>query len=292
MVSPMTSSLRERPTALPHDVAVVGTGDMGLPVLRHLLAQGFACTFVEPDEARVRLAEATGARRAAQPADLAPADAVLLFVPTDDDVRAVAGDYLAAAAPGALLAVCSSVLPATCRALADAARPLGVGVVDAALTGGVRAAEAGTINLLVGGEAADVDALRPVLDTFSAHVHHLGPLGSGQVGKTVNNLLHWSQVVALAEALSLGAALGVSPGQMREALATGPTDSRGLRDLELMRFTWFEKDIDNAARMAAAVGRALPLSTRVQELMRSVDIAGMAELLKNGAPLDLAPLEA
>jgi 3-hydroxyisobutyrate dehydrogenase len=188
--------------------------------------------------------------------------------------------------------VCSSVLPETCLALAREAARHDVRVVDAALTGGVRAAEAGSINLLVGGDATDVIALGEVFGAFSAHVHHLGGLGAGQVGKTVNNLLHWAQVVALAEALSLGAACGVPPAAMRAALATGPTDSRGLHDLEQMRFTWFEKDIDNAARMAAGVGRVLPMGTRVQQLMRSVDVAGMADLLHHGVPLDLAPPDA
>jgi 3-hydroxyisobutyrate dehydrogenase-like beta-hydroxyacid dehydrogenase len=270
-------------------VAIVGTGVMGLPVLRHLVGQGFACRFVEPDDGRAAAAAVTGARRATGPAELTDSSAVLLFVPTDADVLAVAGDYLPVAPPGSRVVVCSSVLPETCLALAREAARHDVRVVDAALTGGVRAAEAGTINLLVGGEAADVLALRGLLSAFSAHVHHLGALGAGQVGKTVNNLLHWAEVVALAEALSLGAACGVAPAQLRAALATGPTDSRGLHDLEQMRFTWFEKDIDNAVRMAAGVGRGLPLGTRVQQLMRSVDVAGMAELLQHGAPLDLAP---
>src|SRR6266496_3219483 len=110
-----------------------------------------------------------------------------------------------------------SVRPDTCREVAAFAEPKGVDVLDAALTGGVRAAEAGAINLLVGGDADVLDRVRPSLDPWTKSVHHLGPLGSGQVGKTVNNMCHWGQLSAIVEALRLGRALGVEPTVLRAA---------------------------------------------------------------------------
>ena len=82
----------------------------------------------------------------------------------------------------------------------------------------------------------------------------------------------------LAEALSLGAELGVLPTVMRPALQNGPTDSRTLRELEEMRFTWYEKDIDNAVKMAATVDRELVLSPFVAA-MRDIDLPGDGALL-------------
>ena len=101
-------------------------------------------------------------------------------------------------------------------------------MLDAALTGGVRAAEAGEINLLVGGDAEVLDRIRPCLEPWTKTVHFLGKLGSGQVGKTVNNLCHWGQLSAIVEALRLGRALGVETAALRDAMLDGPAASRTL----------------------------------------------------------------
>ena len=136
-------------------VGVVGLGAMGRPLVRHLLAAGHRVPVCDLDPAAVADAAAEGAVAAGTPVEAtAGAGAVLVLVPTDADVTATClGPHgaLAALAPGAVLFVCSSVLPDTCAALA-AARPPGTHVLDAALTGGVRAAEGGTVNLLVGGD--------------------------------------------------------------------------------------------------------------------------------------------
>jgi 3-hydroxyisobutyrate dehydrogenase-like beta-hydroxyacid dehydrogenase len=97
--------------------------------------------------------------------------------------------------------------------------------------------EAGSINLLIGGCPDDVDRARTVFYAFCSAIHHLGPLGTGQVGKTVNNLLHWGTIVLLVEALEFGERLGVPAQTMQPALQAGPTDSRTLRDLDQFRLT-------------------------------------------------------
>ena len=268
-------------------IALVGAGAMGAPIVRYLVQAGFPVTVCDLDADRRAGAEALGAHSTSTVDGLGDCRAALVTVPTDDDVRLVAGQYGAVARAGAVLVIHSSVRTATCRAVEEALRPRGVRVVDAALTGGVRGAEAGEINLLVGGSAADVADLAPVFAPWTSHVNHLGPLGTGQVGKTVNNLIHWAQIVVCAEALSLGAELGVPVSVMRPALENGPTDSRTLRELQEMRFTWYEKDIDNAVRMAATVDRELVLSTFVQRLMRDIDVPRMAALLADRGIIEL-----
>jgi 3-hydroxyisobutyrate dehydrogenase-like beta-hydroxyacid dehydrogenase len=268
-------------------IALVGAGAMGAPIVEHLVRAGFPVTVCDLDADRRAGAEAIGARSTSTVDDLGDCRAALVSVPTDDDVRQVAGRYGAVAPAGAVLVIHSSVQTATCLAVEEALRPRGVRVVDAALTGGVRGAEAGEINLLVGGSAADVADLTPVFAPWTSHVNHLGPLGTGQVGKTVNNLIHWAQIVVCAEALSLGAQLGVPVSVLRTALENGPTDSRTLRELQEMRFTWYEKDIDNAVQMAATVDRELVLSTFVQRLMRDIDVPKMAALLADRGVIEL-----
>ncbi|HET8617113.1 MAG TPA: NAD-binding protein, partial [Actinomycetales bacterium] len=152
--------------------------------------------------------------------------------------------------------------------------------------GGVRGAEAGAINLLVGGDERDLERARAGLAPWCSAIHHLGPLGAGQVAKTVNNLIHWAQIAAIREALSLAAAYGLSVPDVRAALEAGPTDSRTLRELELMRLTWHVKDLANAQKMAAEVDMVLPiaeasrlamLDTSVDELHRLLTTTGASE---------------
>jgi 3-hydroxyisobutyrate dehydrogenase-like beta-hydroxyacid dehydrogenase len=124
-----------------------------------------------------------------------------------------------------------------------------------------------------------LDRVRPVLAPWTAAVHHLGPLGAGQVGKTVNNLIHWAQISAITEALGLAAAHGLDVATVRAALRDGPTDSRTLRELERMRFTWWAKDLDNADRMADAVGVRLPVAAVSREVMARTSVADVLDLL-------------
>jgi 3-hydroxyisobutyrate dehydrogenase-like beta-hydroxyacid dehydrogenase len=200
-------------------------------------------------------------------------------VPTDDDVLGVCSELFPCARPDSVVAICSSVRPDTCAAVAAAA-PDGVAVLDAALTGGARGAEQGRINLLVGGDETALDRIRPLLTSWTVGVHHLGPLGSGQVAKTVNNLIHWAQISAITEALRLGEAYGLDVPAVRRALMDGPTDSRTLRELEQMRFTWWAKDIENAYRMAEQVGMPLRVAPVSREVMATTPLAAVRRLLR------------
>jgi 3-hydroxyisobutyrate dehydrogenase-like beta-hydroxyacid dehydrogenase len=259
------------------DVGLIGLGAMGLPTARLLAAAGLPTHVHDIDSAA--MASATGALPAESVVDLAGRCAVIMvMVPTDRDVLDVCGELVRAARPGTVVLVCSSVTVDTCRVVAELAMPYGIDVLDAALTGGVRAAEAGRINLLVGGDEAVLDRIRPVLAPWTATVHHLGPLGCGQVGKTVNNLCHWGQLSAIMEAMRLGRALGVEPTKLRAAVLDGPAASRTLAEMGLFRLTWYEKDLANAMRMAAGAGRSLPLADAVRVAMEHITVGDIAGL--------------
>ncbi|BCB90295.1 NAD(P)-dependent oxidoreductase [Phytohabitans suffuscus] len=271
--------------------AVIGLGAMGLPVVRHLRAAGVPVVACDLDPAAVAAAADLRARVVASAVAAARgAEVVAVFVPTDDDVRAVClgpRGALAAMAPGSVLLLCSSLRPDTCAEMAAAAPP-GVDVLDAALTGGVRGAEAGQVNLLVGGDPAVLERIRPLLAPWTVAVHHLGPLGAGQIGKTANNLVHWAQISAITEALELARRAGVPVPLLRRALMDGPTDSRTLRELDQMRLTWHAKDLANTAALAERVDLPVPVADTARAVMRTIGVDDVARLLAGG-PLHPLP---
>lgn len=264
-------------------VGVVGLGAMGGPIAGHLVDAGVPTTVFDRDPVAVARLVERDATGASSLEEVAACDVVLLVVPSDDDVLAVCdGGLLAAMRPDAVLLISASVRPETCAAVAG--RAGGVQVLDAALTGGVRGAEAGRINLLVGGDEDALDRIRPVLEPWTVGVHHLGPLGAGQIGKTVNNLCHWAQVAVVQEALLLGRRLGVDPAKARAALMDGPAHSGTLAEIEKMRLTWWRKDIDNARAMAATVDHPLPLTEKVYELMPGITVDRIAAIIDGRDP--------
>lgn len=271
-------------------VGVVGLGAMGLPIVKYLTEAGFTVLCHDLSADALEQATANGGAAVSSVADLAPCRALLVFVPTDEDVASVAKEFAGVAEPGAIFVIHASVRTQTCKELTAELARSGIKVVDAALTGGVRGARDGEINLMVGGEAEDIAALAPVFAPWTSHVNHLGPSGNGQIGKTVNNMIHWGQIVTIVEALSLGLELGVTPEQLRPALGNGPTDSKTLRELEEMRFTWYEKDTDNALAMAEQIDRRLYFTPIVREFMRGINVDNVAALLDGKSVVDLREL--
>ena len=264
-------------------VGIIGLGAMGGPMSRNMLAKGVPLSVLDLDQEKLSEAKAAGATVVSSPGDLGrTCAATLIVVQTDDEVLDVGGAVAAAAEPGHVIVICSSVKPETCRRMAEVAGEHGVKVVDVPLTGGIRSAVAGTLNLLVGGDDEDVARVRPVLDTMAAGVHHLGPLGSGQVGKTVNNLIHWAEIAAIVEGFKLAESLGVSVPQLRAALQEGPTDGKTMRQMEDFRLTWWKKDLDNAFDMAPE-GQDLRLSHEVFDMMPGITVQTIAELLQTPA---------
>ena len=262
-------------SAKPTKVGMIGLGAMGGPIAEHIARAGFETIAhdLAPDAA------ATGVRRVGGVAEVAEADVVIVIVPTDEDVTAVVTGLIEHGHPGLVVVISASVRPSTCRELAAKGAPHGVDVIDAALTGGVRGARDGQINLLVGGPPEVAERVREVFLAFATGYHVLGDVGAGQVAKSANNLIHWAQIVAIDEALRMAEALGVPAPALRRALQEGPTDSRTLREMEQMRFTWYVKDIEIAQDLAHDIGRSLPVAALSRTLMDGITVAAMRELL-------------
>ncbi len=267
-------------------VGAIGLGRMGLPMARHMLNVGFQVTGFDIDPGRRAAFVQAGGREMASPRALAEAsDAILVMVVDDAQVKDVihgANGVLQSTRPGAAIIIASTVKPATCVEVAEAARARGVGVLDAPVTKGQRAAEAGTLTVLAGGERALFERCRPVLEAFSDHVFHVGEqVGAGQVAKMVNNLLLWTGVAGVHAYFTLAGRLGVNAARLREALQASSADSYVLRELDLINLTWPDKDLAEAMEVAEEAGVSLPLIGYVRDLIKGLTREDLRRLCRD-----------
>lgn len=193
-------------------VGFIGLGAMGLPMARNVMKAGFPLTVWARRPERAEAIRGEGAGWAESPADLArESDVVITIVTNSPDVREVvagARGLLAGAHPGLTVVDMSTIAPATSRELAREAGDRGVDFLDAPVSGGTQGAEAGTLTIMVGGDTGAFARVQPVLDAMGKNVLHVGPSGSGEVIKLVNNALVGVIAGATAEALVMGAKAG------------------------------------------------------------------------------------
>ena len=203
-------------------VGFVGLGRMGVPMSSRLAAAGYVVRGFDRDEdARSRFSAESGIAPVAALADAAHgSDVVILMLPSSPIVREVLlEDGLLDAVPaGALLADMGSSEPMVTRELAEEASRRGVRYLDAPVSGGVRGARDGTLTVMAGGHAADLDACRPLLGVLAAGVVHAGPAGAGHALKALNNLLSATSMLASSEALLVGRRFGIEPETMLAAI--------------------------------------------------------------------------
>ncbi len=207
-------------------VAIVGTGRMGSAMARAISRAGFELIVHNRTRDRAAiLATQVGCAVAATPAEAcAAADVVITMLADDDAVRVTyegADGLLAGAHPGVVIVDMSTVRPDTITSFAAAAQPAGAGLLDAPVSGSVQLAEAGTLTLMVGGEAADLEHARPVLEAVSKSIFHMGPLGTGAAMKLAVNTVIFGLNGALAEGLVLAEAAGIERSLAYDVIAAG-----------------------------------------------------------------------
>jgi 3-hydroxyisobutyrate dehydrogenase-like beta-hydroxyacid dehydrogenase len=263
----------------PATVGIVGFGRMGAALGGHLRDKGWTVVATDPDpEARVR-ATSLGITPLDSAAEVgARADVTLVVVVDDAQTVAVCRELMAGARPDSIVAICSSVRPETCISIGKEAAARRIKTIDVALVRGERGAEEGALALYCGGDAEIVDACRELFAAFATDVCHLGPLGSGQIAKTVNNILLWACLCADVEALRLGRALGLEPARLRPALAIGSGANRPLAEWGQHRLRWPKKDLENALALAEELDLELPLARRVSELMARLTVEELQAL--------------
>lgn len=213
-------------------VAVIGPGRMGRPIVDRLVAAGHDVTILARRPEVRAAAEADGLRCAdTVAAAVRDADVVVVAVLTDDQVQSVClgpDGAIAAMRHGAALVQHTTSDPTTAELLGSAAAGRGVGVLDAALSGGPHDIAAGTLTLWVGGDEVLLDEMRPVLESYASPIMYVGSLGNGQRVKLVNNALFVAQVGLAVDAVRLAGALGIAEPAILEALQHGSGSSRAL----------------------------------------------------------------
>jgi 3-hydroxyisobutyrate dehydrogenase len=251
-------------------VGFIGAGRMGTPMIGHAARKGFEVTVHDIDAARRGVVEQKGARWSADLAGLSGSEAILICVGFDRQLRELlAGDGgLKDLAPGTIVAILSTVHPRTVVELADAAAGRGIHVVDSTVCRGGKSADAGTLLSFVGGEAAVVERLKPVLSAYSTDIVHTGKVGTAQVAKAANNLVMWSCLIANHEALALAHRYGMDVEALREALKLSSADNYVLRNWRENTMAWAEDDMEIVQQMAAERGIALPQVGLNRELCR------------------------
>jgi 3-hydroxyisobutyrate dehydrogenase-like beta-hydroxyacid dehydrogenase len=279
--------LRVSPAVWP-SVAFLGLGALGSPMTTNLLQAGFPLTVWN----RTRQAEdplaAAGAGRASTPAAAAAgAELIALCLSDDAAVEAVLfgpEGVAAGAAPGSLVIDFSTIAPATSQRMASRLAEQAVGYLDAPVTGGTEGARAGTLSVLVGGAAADLERARPLLEVVGGRVSHFGPVGAGQQVKAVNQIFVAGSYAAVAEGLALARRLGLPLEQVCAALRGGAAGSwalehRGGNMIENtyplgFRLALHRKDLAIALATAAAENLTLPISATVAEIEDTLIAAG------------------
>jgi 2-hydroxy-3-oxopropionate reductase len=270
------------------NVAFIGLGIMGSPMSVHLANAGYQVAGYNrtPDKA-APLVEA-GGRVASSVADaVRDADVVAIMVPDSPDVvEVLTGDdgVLANAKAGALVIDFSSIRPDVSADLAAQAREQGFRMIDAPVSGGEAGAKNAALSIMVGGDQADVDAARPMLEKVGRTVVHVGPNGAGQTVKAANQLIVASNIQALAEAVVFLEAYGVDLAAALDVLGGGLAGSAVLtqkrQNMQTRSFTpgfriaLHHKDLGIVTSAAREAGVVLPAGALVAQLMASALAVG------------------
>lgn len=269
-------------------IGFIGLGVMGAPMARNLLAAGHEVVAWNRSPGPLEELTKAGARAADGPAVVAAeADVTISIVSDDAALREVLGGpdgAIAAARPGSLLIDMSTVSPALARELAAETAARGVGFLDAPVSGGDVGAREGTLSIMVGGSAEDVERARPVFEVLGSRVTHVGGAGAGQVAKACNQVLVAVIFGGLAEAMVLGSKLGVDPAAILDAVGGGMAANR-IMEVRRENFLGHDfapgfkidlhhKDLEIALAASGEVDAPLPLSAEVQQMFRELRAAG------------------
>ncbi|MGY8706343.1 NAD(P)-dependent oxidoreductase [Bradyrhizobium sp. 18BD] len=271
----------------------LGLGLMGTPMTRRLLEVGYQVSVWNRSEGKVAPLVASGAKRAASPSDvIANSDIVFMCVTDAAAVEEVIfGAEGLAAAPGAgkLVVDFSSIHPDAARDLATRLKAAnGAGWIDAPVSGGTKGAEEGTLAIMAGGEAADIERARPYVLAMARRFTHMGPTGAGQTTKLCNQVIVGCAMAVLAEATRLAVNAGIDANRLPEALAGGFADSiplqlfvprmaQGIHSPPLGHIATMLKDLDTVADVAQTTSTPIPMASLAGQIFRLAKAARGAE---------------
>jgi 2-hydroxy-3-oxopropionate reductase len=274
-------------------IGFIGLGVMGKPMALNLRKKGVALVVTSRSRPPVDVLVQAGATAAETAAEVArQSDVIFTMVPDSPDVRAVlegpAGVF-ETARPGSVIVDMSTIAPAVSRELAARAAALGLQMLDAPVSGGEIGAINGSLSIMVGGDAAALERVRPMLNAMGnpERVVHIGPAGSGQVCKACNQICIGGALASVSEAFAIARKAGIDPAKVREALLGGFAASRvlevhGERILNGnyapgFKTKLYHKDLGIVMQTAHELAVSAPVAALVQQYVSALMAAGRSE---------------
>ncbi|WP_375194975.1 3-hydroxyisobutyrate dehydrogenase [Sphingobium sp.] len=276
-------------------IAFVGLGNMGGGMAANLLKNGFAVRAFDLSEEALARAEQAGAKRCSSAAEAATgADAVVTMLPAGKHVESVyTGEVFGAAKDGALFIDCSTIDVATARRVEDAAAAKGFEMVDAPVSGGIAAANGGTLTFMVGGSDQAFGRARSILSAMGKAVIHAGGAGNGQAAKICNNMLLGATMVATCETFAMAKKLGLDPQTFYDISSVSSGQSWSMTSYcpvpgvgpQSPSDTGYQggfavglmlKDLKLASEAAASVGASVPMGNTAESLYQLLANRGEA----------------
>ena len=275
-------------------VGFIGLGIMGRPMVANLVAAGYTPTVWNRSRAGVDACTALGAVAAESPRAVAEASDVLITIVTDSgDVRDVLVDgpggeaeraAIGGLAAGAVVIDMSTISPSVTREIGARLAERGVQMLDAPVSGGDSGAKAGTLSIMVGGEADALERCRPILEAMGKTITHCGPIGAGQTVKLCNQVAIAGALLGVCEALALAQKSGVDAERMLEAISAGAAGSWQLSNLGPriaardfapgFMIKLMQKDLRLALEAGEDVRQPLPNTALVRQLYYQLQAQG------------------
>ncbi|MFZ0613326.1 MAG: NAD(P)-dependent oxidoreductase [Desulfobacterales bacterium] len=260
-------------------VAFIGMGTMGAPMALNLLKAGHEVTVNNRSRGKEAPVVEAGAKPAASPAEAAEsAEVVITCVSDTPDVEEVIlGEtgVIHGAAPETIVVDMSTVSPGATRRIAARLGDKGVRMLDAPVSGGSEGARKGTLSIMVGGEAADLDKVRPVLEAMGQTITHVGPIGAGQLTKAINQIVVAGTYWGVAEGIALGLKAGLDMPKVVQAVGGGAAGSWAMANRSGnmiansyplgFKLRLHRKDLDIALEVARELGVTLPVTAYVEQ---------------------------
>ncbi len=261
-------------------IAFIGLGTMGTPMALNLLKAGYAVTVHNRSREKEQPLVDAGAVAAATPQSAAVnADIVITCVSDTPDVAAVIledSGVIHGAQSGALVVDMSTISPSITRSIAARLAEKDIHMLDAPVSGGSEGAQSGTLSIMIGGSAEDVEKARPVLSAMGRTITHVGPIGAGQTAKAINQIIVAGTYWSIAEGMALGLKAGLNMEKVVQAVGSGAAGSWGLTNRSGnminneyplgFRVRLHQKDLEIALAAARELGLPLPMAAYVEQV--------------------------
>jgi 2-hydroxymethylglutarate dehydrogenase len=272
-------------------VGFIGLGNMGNPMASNVLKNGFPMTVFDKNPKTMENLVQAGAKAATSAQQVVEsAEVILTCLPGSPEVEGLyldPGGLVELAKPGTVLVDLSSVLPSTPRKLEPRAKARGVHFLEAPVSGGVTGARAATLAVMCGGDAAVLESVRPILRSIGPNVYHVGPVGSGNTLKAINNMMSSVNALAMMEGLVLGLKAGLDLNTMAEIVKASSGNSNALARVQRaliprnfepgFKVQLMNKDLETFNTIARELHVPVSFSNVAQRYQQAALAAGLGE---------------